>query len=121
METNVSVDECFVFVLNTNNILEPKNSFLELNSFIFKELFQKVSERHNHPLYKFRFSEKKKAEDMFEYDKDGNIRLKDGVKAIDLDNLTADDLRRMGIDPNLSKAEIARKLKVWLHEFELYI
>ena len=43
-------------------------------------------------------------------DKDGKIRLK--KKTIDLSKLTDEQLRHMGIDPKLSKKEIAKKLKV---------
>lgn len=51
-------------------------------------------------------------DEQFEVGADGKIRLKPGKKKIDLDKLTDDDLRRLGIDPTLSKAEIARRLKV---------
>ena len=51
-------------------------------------------------------------EEQFEVGADGKIRLKGGKKKINLDKLTDEDLRRLGIDPTLSKAEIARKLKV---------
>jgi hypothetical protein len=51
-------------------------------------------------------------EEQFEVGADGKIRLKAGKKKINLDKLTDEDLRRLGIDPTLSKAEIARKLKV---------
>ncbi|CAG2254687.1 unnamed protein product [Mytilus edulis] len=50
-------------------------------------------------------------DEQFEVGADGKIRLKPGKKKIDLDKLTDDDLRRLGIDPTLSKAEIARRLK----------
>ena len=44
---------------------------------------------------------------------DGTIRLKAGKKKIDINKLTDDDLRRLGIDPrNMTKEEIARRLKV---------
>ncbi|XP_046353245.1 uncharacterized protein LOC124133066 isoform X4 [Haliotis rufescens] len=49
--------------------------------------------------------------DYFEVDEKGQIKLKEGKKKIDLSKLTADDLRKLGIDPNLSKHEIARLLK----------
>lgn len=49
--------------------------------------------------------------DYFEKGPDGQIRLKAGKKKIDISKLTADDLRALGIDPTLSKQEIARKLK----------
>lgn len=52
-------------------------------------------------------------EEQFEVGADGKIRLKGGKKKINLDKLTDEDLRRLGIDPNLSKAEIARRLKVF--------
>ena len=48
----------------------------------------------------------------FEVDEKGQLRLKQGKKKIDLSKLTDDDLRRLGIDPSLSKQEIARLLKV---------
>lgn len=48
----------------------------------------------------------------FEVDEKGQLRLKAGRKKIDLSKLTDEDLRRLGIDPNLSKEEIARLLKV---------
>ncbi|KAK3580637.1 hypothetical protein CHS0354_013399 [Potamilus streckersoni] len=47
----------------------------------------------------------------FEVGADGKIRLRDGKKKIDLSKLTDDDLRKLGIDPSLSKKEIARLLK----------
>ncbi|KAK7484146.1 hypothetical protein BaRGS_00024635 [Batillaria attramentaria] len=47
----------------------------------------------------------------FEVDEKGQLRLKQGKKKIDLSKLTDEDLRRLGIDPNLSKQEIARLLK----------
>lgn len=50
-------------------------------------------------------------EEQFEVGPDGKIRLKKGKKKIDIDKLTADDLRKLGIDPNLSKEEIAKKLQ----------
>lgn len=50
--------------------------------------------------------------DYFEIGPDGKIRLKPGKKKIDLSKLSKDDLRRLGIDPNLSQAEIMRLLKV---------
>ena len=50
-------------------------------------------------------------DEQFEVGADGKIRLKPGKKKIDLSKLTDDDLRRMGIDPTLSKAEIARRIK----------
>ena len=48
----------------------------------------------------------------FYVDESGKIRLKAGRKKIDLSKLTDDDLRKLGIDPSLSKQEIARLLKV---------
>lgn len=42
---------------------------------------------------------------------DGKLRPK--KKRIDINDLDADTLRKLGIDPNLSKVEIARKLKVY--------
>lgn len=50
--------------------------------------------------------------DYFETTADGKVRLKQGKKKIDLNKLTSDDLRKLGIDPNVSKQEIARLLKV---------
>ena len=50
--------------------------------------------------------------DYFEVDEKGEIKLKHGKKKIDLSKLTHDDLRKLGIDPNLSKQEIARQLQV---------
>ncbi|XP_059175867.1 uncharacterized protein LOC131955682 [Physella acuta] len=47
----------------------------------------------------------------FEVDEKGQIKLRQGKKKIDLSKLTDDDLRRLGIDPTLSKQEIARLLK----------
>ena len=41
---------------------------------------------------------------------DGKLRPK--KKKIDINELDADTLRKLGIDPNLSKKEIAKKLKV---------
>jgi len=37
--------------------------------------------------------------------------LREGKTKIDIDKLTADDLRALGIDPNMSKQDIARALK----------
>ena len=42
---------------------------------------------------------------------DGKLRLRPGRNKIDIDKLTADDLRALGIDPNMSKQDIARALK----------
>ncbi len=51
--------------------------------------------------------------DYFETLADGTIRLKKGKKKIDINKLSDDDLRKLGIDPrNMSKQEIARILKV---------
>ena len=50
------------------------------------------------------------AERQFEVGADGKIRPKG--KKIDLSKITADELRALGIDPNLSQKEIAKKLKV---------
>ncbi|ESP04566.1 hypothetical protein LOTGIDRAFT_237314 [Lottia gigantea] len=49
--------------------------------------------------------------DYFEVDEKGMIKLKAGRKKIDINRLTADALIKLGIDPNASKQEIARKLK----------
>ncbi|XP_053377938.1 uncharacterized protein LOC123530293 [Mercenaria mercenaria] len=46
---------------------------------------------------------------LFEVGPDGKIRLKG--KKIDLSKLSLDDLRALGIDPNLSAKEIAKQLK----------
>ncbi|XP_060590100.1 uncharacterized protein LOC132745252 [Ruditapes philippinarum] len=46
---------------------------------------------------------------LFEIGPDGKIRLKG--KKIDLSKLTKDQLRALGIDPNLSAKEIAKQLK----------
>ncbi|KAL4226194.1 hypothetical protein ACF0H5_014180 [Mactra antiquata] len=46
---------------------------------------------------------------LFEVGKDGKIKL--NGKKIDLSKLTDDDLRALGIDPNLSAKEIAKRLK----------
>ena len=49
----------------------------------------------------------------FDIGPDGKVKLKDGSKKIDMSKLSADDLKKMGIDPeNMTKEEIARKLKV---------
>ena len=47
----------------------------------------------------------------FEKGPDGKLRLRAGKTKIDIDKLTADDLRALGIDPNMSKQDIARALK----------
>ncbi|XP_067932252.1 myosin-2 heavy chain-like [Watersipora subatra] len=47
----------------------------------------------------------------FEKGADGKLRLRPGRNKIDIDKLTADDLRALGIDPNMSKQDIARALK----------
>lgn len=47
---------------------------------------------------------------MLERGADGKLRPK--KKKIDINDLDADTLRKLGIDPNLSKKEIAKKLKV---------
>ena len=49
----------------------------------------------------------------FQIGADGKATLKDKGKKIDMSKLSADDLKKMGIDPNnMTKEEIARKLKV---------
>lgn len=48
---------------------------------------------------------------MLERGADGKLRPK--KKKIDINDLDADTLRKLGIDPNLSKKEIAKKLKVY--------
>lgn len=50
--------------------------------------------------------------DYFDVDKDGKVKLKAGKKKIDITKLTKDDLKKLGIDPNASKEEIAKALKV---------
>lgn len=65
----------------------------------------------NHCSYVF-FAEQRSKWNLFEVGKDGKIRL--NGKKIDLSKLTADDLRALGIDPNLSEKEIAKKLKVMM-------
>ena len=52
-------------------------------------------------------------------DEKGQIKLRPGKKKIDLSKLTDDDLRKLGIDPSLSKQEIARLLKVSLLTFQV--
>ncbi|GFS03619.1 hypothetical protein ElyMa_001154700 [Elysia marginata] len=47
----------------------------------------------------------------FEVDEKGQVKLRVGKKKIDLSKLTDEDLIRLGIDPTLSKQEIARRLK----------
>ena len=47
---------------------------------------------------------------VMEIGADGKLRPK--KKKIDINELDADTLRKLGIDPNLSKKEIAKKLKV---------
>lgn len=47
----------------------------------------------------------------FEKGPDGKLRLRAGKTKIDIDKLTADDLRALGIDPNMSKQDIARALR----------
>lgn len=49
-------------------------------------------------------------QNYFDVDKDGKIVLK--KKKIDLQNITTEELKALGIDPNLSAKEIAKKLKV---------
>ncbi|KAK6175190.1 hypothetical protein SNE40_013705 [Patella caerulea] len=49
--------------------------------------------------------------DPFEVDEAGMVKLKAGRKKIDISRLTNDALLKLGIDPNASKEEIARKLK----------
>lgn len=51
--------------------------------------------------------------DYFEVGKDGKVKLKGGKKKIDISKLTSEDLVKLGIDPNASKEEVARQLKVW--------
>lgn len=58
------------------------------------------------------FTGSSSSDEAFEKGPDGKIRLKPGRKKIDLSKLTDDDLRKLGIDPSLSKKEIARLLKV---------
>ena len=56
--------------------------------------------------------DEEKARAIFEIGKDGKLILK--KKKIDLNNITAAELRALGIDPTLSAVEIAKKLKVRL-------
>lgn len=51
--------------------------------------------------------------DYFEVGADGQIKLKSGKRKIDISKLTDEDLRKLGIDPTLSKKEITRLLKVY--------
>ncbi|GFO14403.1 hypothetical protein PoB_004090800 [Plakobranchus ocellatus] len=48
----------------------------------------------------------------FEVDEKGQVKLRQGKKKIDLSKLTDEDLIRLGIDPNLSKQDIARLLRI---------
>ena len=57
--------------------------------------------------------------EYFETDCDGKVKLKKGKKKIDVNKLTKEDLEQLGIDPNASKEEIARALKV-RHTHTLY-
>ena len=50
--------------------------------------------------------------DYFETGADGKVTLKKGKKKIDLTKLTKEDLKKLGIDSNASKEEIARRLLV---------
>jgi len=49
---------------------------------------------------------------QFEIGEDGKPRLRGGWKKIDLSKITRQELEALGIDPNLSAKEIAKKLKV---------
>lgn len=49
----------------------------------------------------------------FEVGKDGKMKMKGGKTKIDLNKLTEDDLKKMGIDPSkMTKEEISRALRV---------
>jgi hypothetical protein len=48
---------------------------------------------------------------------DGKLRLK--KKVIDIKDLDDETLRKLGIDPNLSEKEIAKKLKVYKKSYAL--
>lgn len=50
---------------------------------------------------------------------DGKLRPK--KKKININDLDADTLRKLGIDPNLSKKEIAKKLKVLKNYIEPFV
>ena len=62
-------------------------------------------------------------ESVIEVGADGKLRLK--KKKIDLKDFDDDTLRKLGIDPNLSKQEITRRLKVshflfrWTEEIKI--
>lgn len=57
--------------------------------------------------------EKSKWDSIVEVGADGKLRLKKSF--IDLKDLDDDTLRKLGIDPTLSKKDIARKLKVLVY------
>ncbi|WAR25226.1 hypothetical protein MAR_010930 [Mya arenaria] len=48
---------------------------------------------------------------LFEVGADGKLRLRNNWKKIDLSKITKEELLALGIDPNLSAKEIAKKLK----------
>ena len=51
----------------------------------------------------------------FEMTSDGKVKLRGENKQIDLSKLSKEDLKKMGIDPDMmTKEEISRKLKVSL-------
>lgn len=52
------------------------------------------------------------AEPQFEIGADGKITLRNNTKKIDLSKITREELIALGIDPNLSEKEIAKRLKV---------
>lgn len=56
---------------------------------------------------------------MLERGADGKLRPK--KKKININDLDADTLRKLGIDPNLSKKEIAKKLKVLKNYIEPFV
>ena len=66
----------------------------------------------NFKLSSCNISDEESDEEPFEVGADGKIRLRDGKKKIDLSKITDEDLRKLGIDPTLSKKEIAKLLKV---------
>ena len=49
--------------------------------------------------------------DYFETGADGKVKMKQGKKKIDISKLTKEDLKKLGIDENATKEEIARALQ----------
>jgi len=56
-------------------------------------------------------------ESVVEMGPDGKLRLK--KKVIDIKDLDDETFRKLGIDPNLSSKEIAKKLKVYKKRYTL--